>query len=174
MQMLGQMVATMKTLREVAQEVAPPPVDTDNPMSMLPQVLDLVKAGMGGQQQPPPELLAPPEPVQPLQVPGTFATTDGDDDVKMPNLGMLALRGQLSQLVKMAQAGDDPKKGGLFVAEHLPDELLPALRSASYFELLTPFYGGISAHRSWFDAARAEALRLLDAQDSGPSFGGTD
>ena len=160
--MLGQLVGAIKTLREVAAEVAPPAVDTENPMAMLPQVLDLVKAGMGQQQQ----ALPAPEPIEPLQLPGAFATAteDEDDKMKMPNLGMLALRGQLSRLVKMAQANEDPKRGGLFVAEHLPDELLPALRSESYFETLAPFYGGIVPHRAWFDAARAEALRLLDSQ----------
>lgn len=162
--MLGQLVGAIRTLREVSQEVAPPAPDTDNPLSMLPQVLDLVKTGMGQQQHPP---MLGHEPVQPLQVPGTFANADdheGDDDMRMPNLGMLALRGQLAKLVKMAQAGEDPKAGGLFVAEHLPDELIPALRSEAWFEMMQPFYAGIVHFKPWLTEARAEAIRLLDAQ----------
>jgi len=160
--MLGQLVGAIRTLREVSQEVAPPAVDTDNPLAMLPQVLDLVKTGMGRQQP----AMIDHEPVQHLQVPGTFATADddGDDEMRMPNLGMLALRGQLAKLVKMAQAGEDPKVGGLFVAEHLPDELIPALRSESWFEMMSPFYAGIVHFKPWLSEARAEAIRLLDAQ----------
>jgi hypothetical protein len=153
--MLGQLVAAIRTLREVSAEVAPPAADTDNPLSMLPQVLDLVKAGMQrGQGQGQGEM----PPVQPLAIPPSLQ--DDQTDQGEP-VGILVLRGQLSKLIEMAKANADPVKGGEFVADNLPDELLPHLALPNYFDILATFHGGVKAHREWFDKARTEAMRIL-------------
>ena len=76
-------------------------------------------------------------------------------------MGILVLRGQLSKLIEMAKANADPVKGGEFVADNLPDELLPHLALPNYFDILATFHGGVKAHREWFDKARAEAMRIL-------------
>jgi hypothetical protein len=157
--MLGQLVGAIRTLREVSAEVAPPEPDTSNPLAMLPQVLDLVKTGMSRGQNP-----AEMPPVQPLTIPSSLA----DSEPQGEPVGILVLRGQLSKLIEMAKANADPAKGGEFVADNLPEEMLPHLTLPNYFDILATFHGGVKAHREWFDKARDHAVRLLAEDNSKP------
>lgn len=156
--MLGQLVGAIRTLREVSAEVAPPETDTSNPLSMLPQVLDLVKTGMS--RGAPAEM----PPVQPLTIPSSLSEPEPQGEP----VGILVLRGQLSKLIEMAKANADPAKGGEFVADNLPEELLPHLTLPNYFDILATFHGGVKAHREWFDKARDHAVRLLAEDNSKP------
>jgi len=165
--MLGQLVGAIKTLREVAAEVNPPaePAD-DNPMSMLPRVLDLVKVGMSQQQ--PQALPSPHPPVQAMPLPASLQSNEDDDP-----MNIIKLRRQLGDMIAMAAKGEPSEKGGEYAADNLPDELLPHLARADFFGFLTMVHGGCRPHETWFRAARDHCIKLLS--DPEPvKAGGTD
>ena len=77
-------------------------------------------------------------------------------------MGILVLRGQLARLCEMAAAGESPEKGGEFVADELPDELLGYLELPNILDILAGFNGEVRKHPAWFDAARKHAVKLLN------------
>jgi|688.fasta_scaffold84185_3 hypothetical protein len=165
--MLGQLVGAIKTLREVAAEVNPPaePAD-DNPMSMLPKVLDLVKVGMSQQQ--PQALPAPHPPVQAMPIPASLQSTEDEDP-----MNILKLRKQLGDMIAIAARGEPAERGGEYAADNLPDELLPHLAREDFFGFLTMVHGGCKAHEPWFRAARDHCIKLLSEPEP-VKAGGTD
>lgn len=146
--MLTQIVGAVRQLREVAQEVSPPAEDSDSPLAMFGKVADIVKMGMGQQGQAPA--------FQPLTVPDSI-NQEGEPEM----LGMLVLRGQLQTLVDMAARGASPQEGGKFVAEKLPDDLLPHLELPNVLDILATFNPKARDHSAWMMQARDEALRIL-------------
>jgi hypothetical protein len=164
--MLGQLVGAIKTLREVAAEVNPPAeAPDDNPMAMLPKVLDLVKVGMSQGQGQPAALPAPP--VQPLDIPQSLQQPDDDP------MNILKLRKQLGEMIAMAARGEPPQKGGEYAADNLPDELLPHLARPDFFGFLKMVHSGCAAHEPWFVAARDHCIKLLSEPEP-IKAGGTD
>jgi hypothetical protein len=165
--MLGQLVGAIKTLREVAAEVNPPaePAD-DNPMSMLPKVLDLVKVGMSQQQ--PQALPAPHPPVQAMPIPASLQPNEDGDP-----MNILKLRKQLGDMIAMAAKGEPAERGGEYAADNLPDELLPHLAREDFFGFLTMVHGGCKAHELWFRSARDHCIKLLSEPEP-VKAGGTD
>lgn len=162
--MLGQLVGAIRQLREVADEVSPSKPDPDNPVAMLGQVVDIVKLGMAQRQG----AAAPPEAMPAVQLPPNLAGVpdNPEDEPRSEDMGILVLRGQLQKLCDMAQAGDSPEKGGEFVADNLPDELLAYLELPNVLDILATFNGQVRKHPEWFDKARAHALKLLAEDDS--------
>lgn len=164
--MLGQLVGAIKTLREVAAEVNPPAeAPDDNPMAMLPKVLDLVKVGMSQGQGQPAALPAPP--VQPLDIPQSLQQPDDDP------MNILRLRKQLGEMIAMAARGEPPQRGGEYAADNLPDELLPHLARPDFFGFLKMVHSGCAAHEPWFVAARDHCIKLLSEPEP-IKAGGTD
>jgi hypothetical protein len=153
--MLGQLVGAIRQLREVATEVNPPASDPDNPMAMLGQVVDIVKLGMAQRQAEPMPGVQLPAALQAEPVQNPAAPTQEAD------MGILVLRGQLQQLCDMAARGEPPEKGGEFVADELPDELLGYLELPNIVQILSTFNREVLRHESWFLAARTHALKLL-------------
>ena len=154
--MLTQIVGAVRQLREVAQEVSPPAEDSDSPLAMFGKVADIVKMGMGQQQAAPV--------FQPVSIP---ESVNAEENPEM--LGMLVLRGQLQTLVDMAAKGSSPAEGGRFVAEKLPDDLLPHLELPNVLDILAQFNPKVREHSAWMMQARDEALKILSAGgDSAP------
>lgn len=165
--MLGQLVGAIKTLREVAAEVNPPAeLESDNPMSMLPKVLDLVKVGMSQQQ--PQALPAPHPPVQAMPLPASLQPNEDEDP-----MNIIKLRRQLGDMIAMAAKGEPPERGGEYAADNLPDELLPHLAREDFFGFLTMVHGGCRPHEAWFRAARDHCIKLLSEPEP-VKAGGTD
>jgi hypothetical protein len=167
--MLGQLVGAIRQLREVATEVAPPAADPDNPMAMLGQIAEVVKLGMTQQaHQAQPAALMPP-----VQLPPGFGASL-DDAAPQPQegegemFGVLVLRGQLAQLVKMAETGAPVETGAQFVADNLPDDLLSYLPLPNILDILGSVNGKVRDHETWFLAVRDRALQLLAEDDSAP------
>lgn len=159
--MLGQLVGAIRQLREVADEVSPAKADPDNPVAMLGQVVDIVKLGMAQRAAPPVETMPS------VQLPPTLAgAQDNPDEPRSEDMGILVLRGQLQKLCDMAQAGESPEKGGEFVADNLPDELLAYLELPNVLDILANFNGAVRKHPEWMEKARAHALKLLAEDDS--------
>jgi hypothetical protein len=151
--MLTQIVGAVRQLREVAQEVSPPQEDNDSPMAMFGKIADVVKMGMGQQAA---------QTFEPVSIPQSV----NEENPEM--LGMLVLRGQLQTLVDMAAKGASPAEGGKFVAEKLPDDLLPHLELPNVIDILAQFNPRVREHSEWMLKARDEALRILSEDDSAP------
>lgn len=151
--MLTQIVGAVRQLREVAQEVSPPQEDNDSPMAMFGKIADVVKMGMGQQAA---------QTFEPVSIPQSV----NQENPEM--IGMLVLRGQLQTLVDMAAKGLSPAEGGKFVAEKLPDDLLPHLELPNVIDILAQFNPRVKDHSEWMLKARDEALRILGEDDSAP------
>lgn len=163
-EMLRDMVQTMKTLREVSEDVAPQKdVDPENPMSMLPSLIDLVKTGMqsGRQAQ---QAAAP----QAITVPQSIAQ---DNPVPAPDGGMIAmiLQGSADQLINMAKSGNSPEAGGEFIYKSLPDDLVPMLSLPNWFEIVAHHAPELTEHRAWVEKAKAHADGLFDQVEDHPA-----
>lgn len=167
--MLSELVGAIRQLREVSDEISPKaaPVDTDNPMAMLPQVLDLVKMGManrgaGQTAAPMPGVMLPPSfdggagvAENPIQ------QSEGED------MGILVMRGLLMQLLELAAKDAPVETGAEFIADKLPDELLQFVELPNWFEILSKFAPQCNAHKAWLTLARDRAIVLLNEDDSG-------
>lgn len=165
--MLGQLVGAIKTLREVAAEVNPPAEpESDNPMSMLPKVLDLVKVGMSQQQ--PQALPAPHPPVQAMPLPASLQPNEDEDP-----MNIIKLRKQLADMIAIAASGQSAERGGEYAADNLPDELLPHLAREDFFGFLTMVHSGCKPHEAWFRAARDHCIKILSEPEP-VKPGGTD
>jgi hypothetical protein len=158
--MLADLMGAMKALKEVAAETAPP-APSDDPMAMLPSVLEIVKGAMqqrnGGQQvntgagfpmiETPGSFAAAQNPAPEFQQPQT-------DNDQMNITGALVLRGLLQQLVNMAAAKQAPETGGLFIYEKMPDEFVQYLELPNWFEIVESFEPLVSMHREWLEKAK--------------------
>jgi hypothetical protein len=177
--MLTELVQAVKTLRDVSDEINPkaPAIDTDNPMAMLPGVLDLVKTAMGNRQSQSAPMIALPgsfadisEHAQPnpAQMPGDVAQNSNQQTEGEP-MGVLILRGLMSKLLGMAATGKSSDEGAEFIADKLPDEILQYLDLPNWFDILCSFAPDCAKHREWLTEAKAKADALLDAPDDEPA-----
>ena len=165
--MLAGIVGAIRQLREVSAEINPPsaPVDTDNPMAMLPTVLDLVKTAMARR--------APTDPgFAPVTLPASlqdnapqagqqFAPESAQQTEGEP-VGILVLRGLLGQLLALAESAKPVEEGADFIVEKLPDELLGYLELPNWADILCSFAPGCRKHLEWLTAARNRAIEILN------------
>ena len=144
--MLTQIVGAVRQLREVAQEVSPPAEDPDNPMSMLPKILDTVQAlsGRGASQ-----------PVAPLALPDSM---QDEPEANEGGFELMYLRGKLLQLLALASQGASAERGAEFVIEHLPGPLRDALADPQWLSMLQAFEPKCASHAQWLTDVRAAVL----------------
>lgn len=159
---LLEQLTTLKALRDFAKDEAAPEreTDPDNPMSFLMPVLDVVKEGLKARQSP--QL----EPLPPIQAPPSLQSlpaTQQDPTAARESPDGLAWRGIVAEAVRMAAAGKPATDGGRLLFETLPDEFLPYLRLPNCAEIMGSMAPELTPHAAWVEAARVEALRLLDA-----------
>ena len=150
--MLTQIVGAVRQLREVASEVNPPASDPDNPMTLLPQILDTVKALSGPRAA---------QRVEPIELPASMG-----DDEPQPEGGfeLMYLRGKLLQLLALAARGESHESGAEFVNEHLPGPLREALADPNWLGMLQAFEPKCAAHVEWLTGVRAAVLNSTPNQ----------
>lgn len=168
--MLTELVSAIRQLREVSDEISPKTAapDTDNPMAMLPQVLDLVKIGMsnrGGASQ-------SAGPMPGVMLPASFDGAAGvaENPIQQSegeDMAILVMRGLLMQLLELAAKDAPIETGAEFIADKLPDELLQFVELPNWFEILSKFAPQCNAHKAWLTLARDRAIVLLNEDDSG-------
>lgn len=159
--MLGQLVGAIRQLREVASEVAPPAADPENPLAMLGQFAEVVKLGMTQQQQP--------QGMPPVQIPASLEEApQASEGSEM--FGIIVLRGQLAQLVKMAREGKPVAEAAQFVADNLPDDLLSYLPLPNIIDILAAVNPEVRAHEAWMLEVRDAAVKLLADEDDSPAL----
>jgi hypothetical protein len=196
---LGEVVQAMRELRAVSEEINPPQKDSDNPMSMLGDVMELVKLGMQQQGAAPggapgtpgtlPPLMLPqslaeapqrqaapvlatipaPAPVSATVAPITPITplpaTPTHPDDPMNPLQVMILKGALSKLLDMAARGASTEDGATYIADEMPDTLLPYLDLPNWWDILKAVAPEVVPHETWFKVAKGRADELLDGAD---------
>jgi hypothetical protein len=160
LQQITEMAAAMRAFREVAKEMGDgDKPDADNPMSLLGQITDLVKAGIGARTNAP----ALPAPIQPMQIPQTLQ--DAAPTSEEP--GTMVMKGTLAALLALKNQGGTVEQGGEFIAEKIPDELLPYLDLPNWFDILCRYAPELAPHGEWVKAATAHAITLLRSEPNG-------
>lgn len=188
--MLGELVGAIKQLREVSSEINPQnsQADPESPMALVGGIIDLVKTAVAN-----PQIVATLQGansggnvVQPLALPNSMTaaaplpadpahaeviTNPAPAAALTPEQEMerAILQGALQGIVDMATQGADPAKGGEYIADTLPDELLPYLRLPNWFQLLTMAARSVGVdvapHAEWIAQAKAHADRILSEGD---------
>lgn len=150
-----------ETASEIADEKKP-----DDLMSMLPNVLEMVKAGMAG-QQPPQQQMMPPV-VMPASMseqnpmPAPMPASPPPDQVSA-----LIFEGVVQQIATMASDGTSPEVGGEFIADNLPEELLPLLALPNWWAIVLAKAPTLEPHAQWIAAAKLHADKLLNEAHDG-------
>lgn len=164
-QQITEMAAAMRALKEVSKEIGGEPAE-DTPTGMLSQVVELVKTGLAMRQNP--ALPMQSEPLQPMQLPASLqhSSAQASQPANESDPGMLIIKGTLAELLVIKNRGGTVEQGGEFIADKLPDDLLPYLELPNWFEIASGFAPELKAHETWVKAATAHAVTLL-ASDSG-------
>lgn len=160
---LSEIIASIKELRGVASEIIPERSEEPSMLSMLPQALEVIKAGMQNQAtQQPVQIpnVALPQNVQPnpIQQP----VQQSEEDMKLSQ--MIQLKQNLSKLLTMAREKKSPDEGAKLVYEELPDEFIEILDDEKWFDMLALIDSEIKTHAEWFTAARNGAIKLFDSE----------
>jgi hypothetical protein len=186
---ISEIMGAIREMKAVAEEISPPKPpesdDTDNPLKLLPSVLDLVgkfapQAGTQGAPTPAafPAVTLPqsfnaatalPSPdavslpvTQPNLVPiQSPQPSNIPSDDEMNALQLVLMRGYLSKLCAMNAAGN-VEAGAEFALAKLPDEAIDILETPEWFTLLSQFYPAAANHKPWLEAVRARVLQMVN------------
>jgi len=170
--LLGDLVGAMKMLKDVSNEFGNNAPDPDSPSALLGNIVDVVKtvaanpAALGALTGQP----TAPTPVQPLALPSSVANASQPAEADNAPQGgetieQMVLKGFVQKLCKMAADKADPKVGGEFIADSIPDEFLSYLKLPNWFDIVTRFAPELVPHRAWVEQAKVHAEALL-SQDS--------
>lgn len=190
---ISEIMGAIREMKAVAEEISPPKPpesdDSDNPMKLLPSVLDLVgrfapQAGAQQAQQAAPffpPVTLPYDPhagMEASQVPATNpaaslpVTEQGapgePSDEEMNALQMVLMRGYLSRLCAMSAAGN-VDAAAEYALDKLPDEAVEVLENPAWFEALSSFHPGAAQHRAWLERVRARVLQMLNEDEPPPA-----
>lgn len=184
LQMVSQVMTMIKETRtavkELAEEETAPPADPL--MAMLPKALEAITA-LAPKSQPvaplqpiaAPQITAIPTPqsisqntVQPVaenpvssQAEVTPAATPVDETPEQ-----MFVRTSIEHLCKLAADNEPPEKGGEFIADVLPDEMLAYMKHPAWFELVAKVFPIIAPYEEWMRAAKAHADKIIAEEDS--------
>ena len=161
---IGEIVAAVRELRGVAEEIAPPERE-DSLMGILPKMLDIVSKTQETQQAA--------QGFTPVQIPPSFdhpqpteqpETTQESADMNL--LAMVKLKGYLKTLCDMAKSKKPVSEGADFVYEKLPDDLIELMGLDNWFELLSSVAPEVNNCKEWLIEVRNAALKLFDEPES--------
>jgi len=166
---ITEIVEAIKELRGAASEVLPEKGDSDNPMAMLPAVLDLVKTGMQQRpvavpmtvpQQPLPPL--PPIQVPPAVMPGTHAspTQETAADMSFTPAEIQQMQNAIPELVKRAERKADPVDTADWLVDNMPDPVLELLETDDWLQLLLYAAPQFEVHQEWLQLVRAAYIEI--------------
>ena len=170
---ISEIVTAIRELREASDEINPGK-ENDSILGALPQVLDVVKAGMAqqqaqAQQQPLPLVELPQQfDVQPppVQQPAPAKSDEKENPVFNP-LILLQLKAYLKTLINMAASETEVEKGAKFVYEKMPDEIVDLMALDNWFDLLSEVAPECNVHKVWFLQVRNKALAMFEQDDDG-------
>ena len=169
---ITEIVSAIRELREASEEINPEKESNDSLLGALPQVLDVVKAGMSQQQaqaQPMPLVELPPSIASaPIPQPQPQPNPQPNEEQAVFNpLVILQLKAYLKTLINMAQSNKPIEAGAQFVYEKMPDEIVELMALDNWFELLLEVAPESKAHKDWLTQVRDHAMSLFDQGDEG-------
>jgi hypothetical protein len=173
---ITEIVSAIRELREASEEINPDKEPPDSLLGALPQVLDVVKAGMA-QQQPqaqsmplvelPPSMASAPTP-QPEPVYQAVQQPQPNQEQEVFNpLVLIQLKAYLKTLLNMAQTKKAIEAGAKFVYDKMPDEIVELMTLDNWFELLLEVAPECKSHKEWLTQVRDQALAMFDQVDEG-------
>jgi len=168
---ITEIVSAIRELREASEEINPEKEAPDSLLGALPQVLDVVKAGMAqqqAQQQPLPMVALPPSFDVPLTNPepaAPAAIPNPEEQAVFNPLVILQLKAYLKTLLNMAQSQKTAEAGAQFVYDKMPDEIVELMALDNWFDLLAEVAPECKQHRDWLMQVRDQALALFDQGD---------
>lgn len=164
---IGEIVDAIKELRAASSIIDNEKDDEDNPMKMLPQVLELVKAGVISQPQAPQPMGAV---IPPVALPPDLAAAElmadpepeAEDDPQN-------LRGLLGELLAIKGQENDIPKAAMFIYESMPDNIVEIMFSGVWWLALSAAAPEVKPHKDWLKNVRMVAMQLFEQaeQDEG-------
>lgn len=146
--MIRGIAEAVKSMREVSRELSPEDDGPPDMITMLAKGLDTIRT-LSTQQAPTQSFPALPAP----EIPASFSPESD------PML--LSLRSHLVRLVTMANGNRTPIEGGEYIYQELPEELIPILNHASWFDSCAALYPPVKLQEAWARKAHAHALVLF-------------
>lgn len=155
---IGEIVDAIKELKAASSIIEKE--EDDNPMKMLPQVLELVKAGVISQPQAPQPLGAV---IPPVALPPDMAAAqlmadpepEAEDDPQN-------LRGLLQQLIAIRGQENDIPKAAMFIYEAMPDNIVEIMFSQVWWLALSAAAPEVKPHKEWLRNVRTVAIDLFN------------
>lgn len=170
---IAEMVDAIKELKGVSTLINPEH-ESDNPLSMLKDMLPVIQAAIAAKQAPtvPPfPQLAPPLAIQQAQPLVTAhpenppLSTQDTEAPDMDAIGLIKLQGNMAVLLAMAKGNVPTAVGAEYVADELPDEMIDVLGQENWWEMLSAMESRVIPFQPWFLAVRDAALLLFDQED---------
>ena len=183
---ISEIVAAVRELRAVSDEINPAKGDTDNPLSMLPQILDTIKTlGIAQRES---------APVQPVELPASMieqyqpAPTPLENPAPAVNAGTFQaapnpapkspaepareavdiqlFKSKLDEMIALAGKGDI-QAGAEIGYEFLPDEMIEyARKDTNWFQAVAGFHPEAAPHRAYFESVMRQVLQWIDTPDT--------
>jgi len=152
---IGEIVDAIKELRAASSIIENEKEDEDNPMKLLPQVLELVKAGVITQPQAPQPLGAV---IAPVALPPDMKAAQAEQEEDDPQ----NLRGLLNELLAIHGQENDIAQGAMFVYEKMPDDIVEIMFSGVWWIALSAAAPNVKPHKEWLSNVRTVAMQLFE------------
>lgn len=171
--MLGDIVGAIRQLREVSQEISPPApaADTDNPMAMLPTVLDLVKTAMVSQQAPmmpsvtvPQSITAPVATESPPQMDGESVQENPISTEEDEPMNIVILKIMFARLIACAEK-NKPIDDAIGFLDYIPEEMVQHIENEKWFDLLLTVAPHAEKHREYLTKVRDQWLKEINEDE---------
>jgi len=154
---IGEIVDAIKELKAASSIIDNEKDDEDNPMKMLPQVLELVKAGVINQPQTPQPLGAM---IPPVSLPPDLAAPQAQPEAQEDD--PQNLRGLLAELLAIHGQENDIAKGAMFIYEAMPDDIVEIMFSGVWWIALSAAAPEVKPHKEWLTNVRTVAIQLFE------------
>jgi hypothetical protein len=165
---IGEIVDAIKELKAASSIIDNEKEDEDNPMKLLPSVLELVKAGVTQPQQPQPTLgVIPPVALPPDMIPPQQPQEPEQGDAELED-DPQNLRGLLQQLLAHRGQENDIPKAAMFIYEQMPDNIVEIMFSSVWWLALSAAAPEVKPHKEWLKNVRTVAMQLFEEGESEP------
>lgn len=152
---IGEIVDAIKELRAASSIIDNEEKDEDNPMKLLPQVLELVKAGVVSQPQTPQPLGAV---IPPVALPPDMIQQQAQPEEDDPQ----NLRGLLRQLLEIKGSENDIPAAAMFIYEEMPDNIVEIMFSGVWWLALSAAAPEVKPHKEWLTNVRTVAMQFFE------------
>lgn len=175
---IAEIVGAIRELREVSGEISGGSGGNSSPdlMGMGAEVLKLIAQNQGATQVQPhpiqyaeafPQIETPPAPAQVVQYNPNPAPAIQQPQTEENNEMSPFVKIMFAAILKKAAAGAPVEPIAADLYPRLPDEILDAMESEMWFDLLQEFHAGVKDHEAWFTALRGALLAEIAKDEAG-------